>query len=57
MIFLQNKFEDTVPYLRACLLLNDKFDVARLRLKAVLCKLLFEDGYSHGGITAKIVDN
>ncbi|XP_066252360.1 tetratricopeptide repeat protein 17 [Euwallacea similis] len=52
-----DKYEEAVPYLRASLLLDDRFDVARIRLKAVLCKLLFEDGYLHGGITAKIVDN
>ncbi|KAL1509209.1 hypothetical protein ABEB36_003981 [Hypothenemus hampei] len=51
------KFEEAVPYLRATLMIDDKFDAARIRLKAVLCKLLFEDGYNHGSITAKIVED
>ncbi|CAG9761969.1 unnamed protein product [Ceutorhynchus assimilis] len=51
------KFEEAVPYLRASLLIDDKFDPARTRLKEVLCKLLFEDGYNQGRVAAKIVDN
>uniref|UniRef100_A0AAR5PZ19 Tetratricopeptide repeat protein 17 n=1 Tax=Dendroctonus ponderosae TaxID=77166 RepID=A0AAR5PZ19_DENPD len=57
MFIKLGKFEDAVPYLKASLQENAQFFPAQVRLKAVLCKLLFEDGYNHGSITAKIVDD
>ncbi|XP_076274033.1 tetratricopeptide repeat protein 17 isoform X2 [Rhynchophorus ferrugineus] len=49
-----NAYEHAVPFLRASLQIDDKFDPARIRLKAVLCKLLFEDEFGHRTIITKI---
>lgn len=52
-----NGYDQAIPFLRSSLQLNDKFDPARIRLKAVLCKLLFEDRPNQGLIKAKIVED